>query len=467
MNYQIYHHQIICRGMAALVMMILLTFTSCQKEFLDKKPDRSRLVLNSLADYRAVLDYNGFFSAPALMEMSADDFYASDDAVTPLSQIEISAYTWAPDMFTGQSVVTDWNTPYRHVYLSNVVLDGLAELNSAEQAPKEYSYLRGTALFQRAFAYFTLSQIFIPPYDPRTAGNQAGLALRLVADVNAHPPRSTVQQTYDQILKDLQESYLLLPDQVEYKHRPCKAAALALLARVYLSMGDYANAGSNADKALQIRSELLNYADIKWNANDRLFPSALPNGNAEVIFYKGSIIYQIPTASGLAGVVPALYNSYASDDLRKSMFFRDRLNGFFSIRNTYGGTVNPALFTGLATDELYLIRAECEARAGRLTNALADINKLLLNRWTRGKYVDYASNDQEAVLRMILQERRKELVGRCLRWTDLRRLNLDSRFKVDLSRSYKGRTFTLPANDNRYTYPIPDYEVQAGMQPNP
>jgi hypothetical protein len=119
------------------------------------------------------------------------------------------------------------------------------------------------------------------------------------------------------------------------------------------------------------------------------------------------------------------------------------------------------LFGGLATDELYLIRAECKVRAGNLSAALSDLNKLLRSRW-KGKYQDIVLQDQEAVLSIILKERRKELVFRGLRWGDLRRLNRDSRFAVTLTRTLDGQVYQLLPRDKRYVLPIPEQEVTLG-----
>jgi len=67
-----------------------------------------------------------------------------------------------------------------------------------------------------------------------------------------------------------------------------------------------------------------------------------------------------------------------------------------------------------------------------------------------------------------LKERRKELLFRGLRWTDLRRLNLDPRFAVTLARNVSGQIYSLPPEDPRYAWPIPDDEIQAsGIPQNP
>jgi len=464
-----YLNKLVTSSLVLLLAGISIFFTGCQKDFLEKKPDRSSLVPHSIADYQALLDYNSFFiNAPGLQETTADDFMISDAGLQTLIPIQINAYKWLDNMFAGVSSIQDWGIQFQQVFYCNTILEGIEELDDQLVNTPEYNLVKGTALFNRAFAFYNMAQLFAAPYAANTAGTMPGIPIRLSSDVNARYPRGTVQQTYDQVLKDLEAALLLLPDQVMYKSRPCKAAAFALLARVHLTMGHYERAGEFAAQTLKIKPDLLDYNLIKGNATDRLFPSAQPNGNIEVIFFKGAVNYPFPATSALANVVPPLYNSYVADDLRKLLFFRNRGNGVFTFRGNYGGTINTVLFTGLATDEMYLIHAECAARAGNISVALADLNKLLLTRFAKDKFVPYVITDQEEVLKLVLAERRKELVCRGLRWTDLRRLNQDNRFAVEISRTVEGKVYKLLPNSNRYTFPIPDDDIQAGgMEQNP
>lgn len=445
----------------------LLLFNACQKDFLDKKPDRSKLVPKTVADFQALLDYQLFYSGPALHEIMGDDFVTSDQGLQSLSEIEISAYSWSPNIFLGLASVPDWNICYTQIFTANVILEGLQRITTLERDGADYNSTKGNALFQRAFAYYSLAQLFAAPYNPTTAASLPGIPLRPVSDINAQYPRGTIQQTYDQIIKDLEAAFVLLPAQVNYKHRPSKPASLAMLARVYLIMGNYTKAMDFADQTLKLKHDLLDYSQIKGSATNRIMPAALPNGNAEVIFYKGARLYAFPVSASLVGIVPELYQAYHKDDLRKTLFFRDRGNGIFTFRGGYGGSINTELFTGLAVDEIYLIRAECAARKGEINLALNDLNHLLQTRWNSDKFVPYTSNDRDEVLRIILKERRKELLCRGLRWTDLRRLNLNADFATDLTRIINGKTYKLLPNGDRYTFPLPDYELNGDVKQNP
>lgn len=167
-------------------------------------------------------------------------------------------------------------------------------------------------------------------------------------------------------------------------------------------------------------------------------------------------------------VHPDLYNSYATTDRRRSVFFRqDRYRGNYDGSN--GNAQSNNLFMGLATDELYLIRAECYAQAGNTALAMADLNSLMAKRVVP-PYVNRTATSANDALVQILAERRKELIFRTIRWTDLRRLNQDPQFAVTLRRDQNTIPYTpLQPNDLRYTFLIPTREVinVTGMAQNP
>jgi len=102
------------------------------------------------------------------------------------------------------------------------------------------------------------------------------------------------------------------------------------------------------------------------------------------------------------------------DDLRTSVFFFP-YNGYYGFKGNYARALYLS-FSGIATDEMYLIRAECYA----IREAMDDLNTLLLKRYRTGTYVPLSINNKEDALARILLERRKELLMRGLRWIDIK-----------------------------------------------
>jgi starch-binding outer membrane protein, SusD/RagB family len=158
-----------------------------------------------------------------------------------------------------------------------------------------------------------------------------------------------------------------------------------------------------------------------------------------------------------------LYDLYSNNDLRKTIYFKNT-GGVITFKGNYHFNTS-SLFCGLASDEILLIRAECYARKGNKDAAMDDLNALLITRWkNNGSWVPYIVNSADEALSKVLIERRKELILRGLRWSDLRRLNKDDRFKITISRTIGGNTFLLEPNSYKYTFPLPDDVIaQTGM----
>jgi hypothetical protein len=369
---------------------------------------------------------------------------------------EHNAYTWAHSRPIINS--TDWNAPYQRVAYCNQVLEGLDKINPDNGSDRDWwNALKGNALFQRARSFFELAQVYAPPYTVAVSPGNWGIPLRLGTDINVPSVRSTVHQTYDQVIADLMAAKDLLPQTPLYKTRPSRPAALALLARVYLAMEAYGPAYMYADSCLQQTNGLLDYNALK--SSD---PFPVPLFNDEVIFHStlvkwGNIIFDTMIDS-------SLYALYDAGDLRRSVYFNCTSSTILFKGSYYHGFI---LFSGLATDELYLIHAECNARMGRTTAAMNDINMLLAKRYKTGGFVPMVAVDSADALSKVLQERRKELLLRGLRWTDLRRLNRDPAYATTISHAAGGITYVLPPA-SVYTFPIPDDIIQlSGIAQNP
>nr|WP_067055227.1 RagB/SusD family nutrient uptake outer membrane protein [Mucilaginibacter sp. L294] len=441
-----------------LLTALLTLLQACRKDFLDVRPKKSLLVPATLADLRVLLDNSDVFNIrPNLTPLADGDYYTDDAGYASYGlDMERNSYTWSKDIYAGIST-GDWNTPYKQIFYTNVVLEAAGRLPAADAMSAAGREVRGTALFFRAFAYFNLASQFALPYDPATAA--PGVPLRLHADVTEKAGRGTLAATYAQVLADLSAARPLLPVASSYKTRPTVAALQALQARIALAMEDYPAAGNYADSALTANHTLLDYNTLN-PAAARPFPRALPNGNDEVTFYSGLLPYTFDGPSAPTYADRQLYDSYSNNDLRKKLFFKEMTPGNFKFKGNYAGSVT--LFGGLANDELFLTRAECRARAGDRDGAMTDLNTLLSARWLAGTFVPYIAVDAEDALKQVLMERRKELIGRNLRWNDLRRLNKDPRFRVTLTRTVNGKAYTLEPGSPRYVYPIPDEEVKLG-----
>jgi tetratricopeptide (TPR) repeat protein len=453
-----------------LVFACIVSVSACQK-FVDIKKSGSQSFIETTKDVQLVLDNYDLFNVeyPIDGEISADDYYMDDNRYSSdVIQAEDKAlYIWQASAIRASSA--QWVASYNKVYHCNLLLEALANLPATEDQAT-VNNLRGSALFLRAYALWPLAQIYIKPYSNANLQGP-GLPIHTKSDINDVPGRGTVKETYDAILKDLNEAVGLLNTTSSISSRPNKAAAYAMLARVYLSMEDYPNALSSADAALKIKSDL-----IDFNSLDAGSFNPFPRFNKEVIFH--SVVYKENSVLEVgygdedkALIAPEIINAYQDNDLRKQLYVKENLDvpnpsGTYRFIGNYEGAVGSAtLFNGLAADELYLIRAECYARANQTGSAVNDMNKLLVTRWADGTYPGFSASSADNALSKTLLERRKELLMRGLRWTDLRRLNKDSKFAKTLTRTVNGTAYTLPANDPRYTLLIPQEVITNSKLP--
>lgn len=442
--------------------------SSCKK-YLYVKTSTTQRFAETAEDCQLLLDNYNLMNTgyPNDGELSADDYYLLPATYNGLNSEDRDLYIWSANARRG-SATPQWQNPYLVVFQSNLVLETVQKLQGGSTDPVTLNTLKGSALFFRAYALWNVAQLYTKPYAATSADQDMGIPLKMTTDINEVSVRGTVKQTYDRIIQDLQDAVNLLPATSSIVTRPNKAAAYAMLARTYLSMENYPGALSAATSALQLHNQLMDYNEISIFSNTPFSPRF----NKEVIFHsvtdKGKTL--VPNIN-TARVDSDLVASYDNNDLRGKIFFKIIGGGpTYRFTGSYEGAfLTSNFFNGLAVDELYLIRAECFARTNKPTEAMADLNTLLVTRWVTGAYMNMTAADSQDALQKVLKERRKELVMRAQRWTDLRRLNKDTNFSKKLQRILPGvGSYELPPNDLRYVLLIPNEVItNSGIAQNP
>nr|WP_121269905.1 RagB/SusD family nutrient uptake outer membrane protein [Pedobacter schmidteae] len=422
-------------------IMAILLF-GCKK-FLDEKPNKSITTVRNIADLQSILDYNiGTYSS--LLSAGTDEYYLTDESWASKSLQDRDAYIWE----SSTSYLNDWTLAYAQVFTANTVLNELSLLRSNDLKGSEY--IKGQALALRSFAFFQLSQLYCPPYSD-SSKQLPGLALRLVPDVEVTYPRASVEETYNRMITDLKEAIVLLPNELGANNRATRISVNGLLAKLYLSMRDYKSAGFYANEYLKALNTLTDF-----NSLDEFADPPIISLNPEIA-YMAKCEGAIPLDDAL--IDTALVNSYDSNDLRKKLFFIDNGDGTYRFKGGYHGELGFAPFCGISTPEMLLISAESYAREGLIANAMDNLNYLLLRRWKAGTFIPRTSATKAEALNLILSERRKELMYKSTRWSDLRRLNLEG-YGIELKRTVQGKVYNLLPNDNRWTWLIPN-EIMA------
>lgn len=182
-----------------------------------------------------------------------------------------------------QSTLTEygWELGYRMIGNCNQIIDMVEAMGDGRS--EEETIIMGENYYLRGLGYFYLVNWFAQPYSNNPTQNP-GLPLKLTSDAEDYPDkRSTVEEIYQQVVKDLKaaSTYMTLPAGTLPKdhNHATKEAAQALLARVYLYMGDLDNAYLMADSVIQSGRFKLLQGEAYYN-----YPQHVPEDNSETIF---------------------------------------------------------------------------------------------------------------------------------------------------------------------------------------
>jgi tetratricopeptide (TPR) repeat protein len=449
---------------------LVLAATGCDKEFLESKPSSKIIQPQTLEELQLLMENmsaQGYTCDLPLISSDELEYISVEIWQAAATNADRNAYIWAKDLLEGELSNADWINQYKSIFYANNVLAGIEKINKNLQNEKKWNLIKGWALFCRAYAYFDLVKNYAPAYDALKASSTPGVPIRLNPSIDEVLPRATQQATYERIFTDLTEATGLLDEALPVnRNQPSKISSYALAARIYLSMGDYTKAEIHADKALLLYNNLIDYNIVSLTS-----ASPFTAINTELLYSSesagtyASLVTVNPALNTQINIPENIIQLYHTNDLRLPIYFAKRSNGRYVKKRGYLKTgLYP--FTGLAVDELYLIKSECAARNNEITTSLKFLNDLLIKRFKTGTYSPITISDPALLLNKVLEERQKELIWRGQRWDDLKRLNKGGA-NITLIRSFNGQVYMLPPNDPRYVFPIPDNEINiSGIQQN-
>ena len=116
---------------------------------------------------------------------------------------------------------------------------------------------------------------------------------------------------------------------------------------------------------------------------------------------------------------------------------------------------NPA---GIKLSEAYLMAAECYARKGDKGNAMKYVNDIRKNRIITKYYTDLTATDADDAMRIVREERKRELLFTSNSFFDMRRFCTE--FNETLTREVDGKTYTLKPDSHLLTFPFPVSAMQ-------
>ena len=442
-----------------LAICVVVMLTGCN-DYLDIKP-KGEKIPTTVSDYETLLNYESVQKVsdtyPAYL---TDDVFLPDVAegtATPgLNSVDQSIrnlYLFKKEVFGDAQDDGFWFASYNRIYYYNTVIDNIMDADGSDEQQK--LSIRAEALISRALEYLYLVNGYAKHYDVRTAESDPGVPLILDEDISKkNLVRASVKDVYAQILFDLQTALPNLPVQAKGNaFRASKAAGYGVLAKMYLYMGNYAEALKAANEVLEINNSLLDlkkYAVVKPQSSIGRTNVPQDIDNPENIYIKFA-----PYVYGLSSKVfgsDELISLFSEDDMRLQVYFTKNFRNIPTDKYVWAPYLRANL--AVSSPEIYLIAAECEAREGSVERAMSLINKLRDNRIKNN--TPLVATDRSDALQKVLEERRRELaMSGMVRYIDLKRLNQDSQSAKTVRHVTSEGTFTLEPNSPLYVLPIP------------
>ena len=383
---------------------------------------------------------------------------------------DLDKYTFTPATSTFQSI---WTAAYKAINRTNAVVGRVPAISMDETLRNR---LVAEAKFMRGFYYFTLVRLF----------GDVPLVLTETTSLNdLQAPRAAANDVYAQIVSDFTEAASILPTTYTGADagRATKGAALAFLAKVYLTRGEWANASQKAKEVMDlgVYSLWANYADAfaiaNKNGKEAVFEvQALGGGFGEGSFMQGYMRPNFDRVNNTAGfgddpVTKNLYETYTAQDLRRDVNIRlysatstpaapasvDYPAYVFKYRDpsaTANGEGNNN-FPIIRYADVLLMYAEAlnEQGAGNV-EAFTAINKI---RTRAGLAELLVSTSQSEFREAVLLERRLELAFEGHRWYDLVRTKR-------LVTAMKAQNPTIVVSEKNFLYPVP--QTERDVNPN-
>lgn len=226
-------HTYILKGLGVALLSTALLVSSCKKSFLDVAPqgqqpavqfwtsaeDASKAVNAIYANLRSW--ENVAFPALVVESVAADE---AEKGSTPSDATFWNIFDSFNVTSTEGSLQSFWTGQYQNINLCNQVLDNIPAIEMDENLKARYL---AEAKFVRAYSYFRLVRAY----------GDVPLRLNVPKDASEYNlPRSSKDQVYAQIEKDLTEAALVLPQNYPATElgRATKGAAMGLHAKVAL-----------------------------------------------------------------------------------------------------------------------------------------------------------------------------------------------------------------------------------------
>lgn len=318
-----------------------------------------------------------------------------------------------PDNSTNSSI---WADAYKNLYQINICLNGIEGSNVISSKLK--NQLIGELKVDRALYYYYMVNLW----------GRIPLITSTDYKETQRIPRSSVEDVFNLIMSDLTDAQQRLT--VNYpsagRRRPNLHVAQALLAKVYLYLGQYQNALDAASKVIASPLyKLTTLNNVFLSGSEEAIWQLPANGAYYQTVEASTFIPYSPSAQPNYVLSSQLLDAFESDDPRIASWTGVSTVGTTTYyyphkyKNTSAGQTPTEDYMLFRLADIYLVRAEAYAQLNKLPEALADLNKIRDRAQDRD---DISTNSKATALSAILHERQVELFCEWgNRWIDLKR----------------------------------------------
>jgi hypothetical protein len=449
------------------MILALAAFTGgCSSDFLETKSTGRVDEEAIFADTEtAMMAINGIHKLMWTGSLSSSAFYGGYDMLMIWNEVmgDDLIYTYDNAQFylqaawMGHRNITAGSLAHFYRLLQYFISNANVVMEKTDPIPgtqDEKNNLKGQARFYRAFAYFTMVQMYGERYRAEGNNTQPGIVMR--NDNSTEPrARASVEEVYTQINADLDEAIRLLSAttvrRVNKSHIDLHVAR-GLKARVLLTQGRWIEAAETARSVVEQSDARLQddtYTTVENRFSDRTntewlwgsCPTLTPVSN--LTHFHGymsneNISYNQNTPRAINSL---LYKRISDTDVRKGIWFPQ--GGVKTVtprpvvppstNSKYANYMaNKFLVTNASTagnrdipfmrlPEMMLIMAEGYARAGRDADAQNALYPLAAHR--DPQYVKSTRTGADLIDEIMFQ-RRVELWGEGFRFADLKRVDM-------------------------------------------
>ena len=417
---------ILCSGLA---------FTGCNK-WLDVAPENVILqedALNTPDDLQRLLvscyDVMGNTFDGRVQNIAE---LLSDNVQKPLNNLELTAVYDRETTFFNTTTNNVYTDLYRSVYRCNTLLESFDLIDGLSST--ERTRIESEARFIRAINHWWVLKLYAQPWGASADNSHLGIVIRTKA-TQEPLARSTVKESYDFIISDLEYAYNNLPE--SNGAYATKYAAAALLAHVYFQQNNYASAVTYANAVINSGLYTMEPTLDYYRA---MSEEALGTSNPEAIFS----IVSTTTSEVVDARNEGFRDNYWPGAAGAQLSYSSDLNNFFNLTPSDGriaawllvsnGQTQGLRFGSNAIQSYFfdvpllrlsvikLIRAEALAELGTdLSTAIQDINDIRARAFGAGIYELSAGATSEDIITAAREEFRKETISEGLRIDQIRR----------------------------------------------